>query len=277
MLRSDGSVGEVPSVAGTGARQSPPNSLQTADRALQILLMFDGTRPEWGVTEVAREFGINKSMAQRLLATLAGRGFLMSDPDTRRYRLGPSALQLGQMWERCGSIRILVDPVLRELSSRTGASSVLALPDHFHMRAVACVDGSTGPLRVQPLVGELYPAHAGATSKAYYAYLPVTQRRHLFEGQPVARFTDRTMVDPQVLEDDFLRIREQGYAVTVGEYDTHVACVAVLVAVQGRPYGSLSTAVPVEQFTESGAFVPALQRASSAIEARLSRRARAER
>lgn len=276
MLRSDEWQSET-SQAAPAVRQSPRNSLQTADRALQILLMFDDTRPEWGVTEIAAEFGINKSMAQRLLATLTGRGFLMSDPDTRRYRLGPSALQLGQMWERCGSIRIIVDPVLRELSGRTGASAVLALPDHFHMRAVASVDGSTGPLRVQPLVGELYPAHAGATSKAYYAYLPVTQRRHLFEGQPVARFTDRTVVDPQALEDEFLEIRRKGYAVTVGEYDTHVACVAVLVTVQGRPYGSLSTAVPVEEFPGPESFVPALQHASTAIETRLSKRARAER
>lgn len=251
-------------------RASPPS-------ALQILLMFDDAHPEWGVTGIAREFGITKSMAHRLLATLTGRGFLMSDPDTRRYRLGPSTLTMGRMWERCGSIQMLVNPILRELSSRTGTSTVLALPDHFHMRTVAAVDGSSGPLRMQPLIGELYPAHAGATSKAYYAYLPVSQRRQLFMGQPVARYTDRTVTDPLVLENEFLAIRERGYALTTGEYDAHVVCIAVMVAAQGRPYGSLSAAGPTETFTDPERFVPALHRAAASIEARLSRRTRANR
>lgn len=261
-----------PELQGEAPRSSPPNSLQTADRALQILLMFDDAHQEWGVTGIAREFGITKSMAHRLLATLTGRGFLMSDPDTHRYRLGPSTLTMGQMWERCGSIQLLVNPILRELSARTGASTVLALPDHFHMRTVAAVDGTSGPLRIQPLIGELYPAHAGATSKAYYAYLPVSQRRQLLQGQPVARFTDRTVTDPGALEDEFLAIRERGYAMTMGEYDSHVSCVAVMVSVQGRPYGSLSAAGPVETFTEPERSVSALRRAAAQIESRLTRR-----
>ena len=38
-----------------------------------MLLAFDREHPEWGVTEVATEFGLDKSVAQRLLAALAYR------------------------------------------------------------------------------------------------------------------------------------------------------------------------------------------------------------
>ena len=61
--------------------------LQTADRALQVLLAFR-SRPEWGVSELARELGLDKSVTQRLLSTLARRGFVLADPESRRYRLG---------------------------------------------------------------------------------------------------------------------------------------------------------------------------------------------
>ncbi len=63
------------------------------------------------------------------------------------------------------------------------------------MRCVAAVEGEEGPLRYYPLVGELYPAHAGATSKSYYAFLPDEQRHRLFRGRPMARFTERTHAD----------------------------------------------------------------------------------
>ncbi|WP_336852300.1 IclR family transcriptional regulator [Sinomonas albida] len=255
-------------------RATPDGLLQTADRALQVLLCFDQQRTEWGVTEVAEEFGFNKSIAQRLLATLAHRGFLIADADTRRYRIGPSALALGRAWERSGSLRSLVDPILRELSARTGATAILSLPDNLHMRAVAAVDGSNGPLRMYPLVGELYPAHAGATSKAFYAYLPAPQRQLLFAGRPVARFTERTVTEASALEAEFLRIRQQGYASTVGEYDSHVAAVAVLVSVRGEPYGSLSLAGPEEQFVNPAQHVPVLRHSAQQIERRLTGRPR---
>ncbi|NEE27272.1 IclR family transcriptional regulator, partial [Streptomyces sp. SID7982] len=78
----------------------------------------------------------------------------------------------------------------------TGDTVLFCLPDSFHMRCVAAEEGETGPLRYYPLVGELYPAHAGATSKSYYAYLPDEQRHRLFRGRPMARFTDRTVTEP---------------------------------------------------------------------------------
>ncbi len=255
-------------------RDTPEGLLQTADRALLVLLGFDRYHPEWGVTEVAAEFGFNKSIAQRLLATLAHRGFLVANPTNRRYRLGPSAMLLGRAWDRSGSVRTIVDPILAELSKLSGASAILALPDSVHMRAVAAVDGASGPLRYYPLVGELYPAHAGATSKAYYAHVGAAEHQRILADRPMARFTDRTVTDPATLDAEYARIRAQGYACTVGEYDAHIAAVAVLVSVRGEPYGSLSLGAPQEAFPNPQQYVPQLKTAAGLIERRLTGRIR---
>lgn len=259
----------MPDAGFAADRATPPGLLQTADRALLVLLGFDRSRLDWGVTEVAEEFGWDKSIAQRVLATLAHRGFLVTDPNTRRYRIGPAALHLGRMWERSGSLRMLVDPILCELSAVTGDTSVLALPDSFHMRCVAAVDGEAGPIRYYPLVGELYPAHAGATSKAYYANVPEDARRRLFRDRPMARFTSRTVTDVDELERDFLRVRERGYAFTVGEYDSGVATLGVPVFLRGEPYGSLSVAGTEEAFDRPLDRLPRLRRAAEQVERRL--------
>ncbi|MFC9973326.1 IclR family transcriptional regulator [Spirillospora sp. NPDC127200] len=253
-------------------RETPRGLLQTADRALLVLLGFDRSRSDWGVTEVANEFGWDKSVAQRILATLAHRGFLVADPDTRRYRIGPAALHLGRIWERSGSLRMLVKPVLADLAARTGVTVLLSVPDAFHMRCVEAVDGEAGPIRYYPLVGELYPAHAGATSQAYYAFLQEEERLRLFRDRPMARFTDRTLTDPAELEERFRRVRQQGYAFTVGEYDAQVATLAVPVRLHGEPYGSLSLGGHEERFGPPLDHLPRLQHAAEQVERTLTGR-----
>ncbi|MEV0775065.1 IclR family transcriptional regulator [Streptomyces sp. NPDC050428] len=251
-------------------RRTPAGALQTVDRALLVLLAFERTRPDWGVTEIAKEFGWDTSVAQRLLSTLAGRGFLVSDTATRRYRIGPAALRLGRLWERSGSLELLAGPVLEELGRTTGDTVLFCLPDSFHMRCVAGAEGKSGPLRYYPLVGELYPAHAGATSKSYYAFLPDEQRHRLFRDRPMARFTERTVTDPDLLEREFLRVRAQGYAWTVGEYDTGIATVAVPVFVGREPYGSLSLGGAEERFPNGPEDrLDTLRNAAAALERRL--------
>lgn len=159
--------------------------------------------------------------------------------------------------------------MLEELRRVTGDTVLFCLPDSFHMRCVAAEE-EAGPLRYYPLVGELYPAHAGATSKSYYAYLPDEQRHRLFRGRPMARFTDRTVTDPDRLEEEFLRVRAQGYAFTVGEYDTGIATVAVPVFLGREPYGSLSLGGAEELFREApDDRLDALRHAAQLLERRL--------
>lgn len=251
-------------------RSTPRGLLQTADRALLILLGTDREHEGWSVTEVSHEFGFSISVAHRLLATLAHRGFLLSDPETKRYRIGPAAMTVGRIWTESRSMRHLVDPILSDLAEETGLVAIFALPDTFHMRAVAAQTGAGGPLREYPLIGELFPAHAGATSKAYYAHLPAAARRRLLHERPRARFTEATITEPDQLETEFAKVRRQGYAWTTGEYDAGVSTVAVLVRLRGEPFGSLSLGAPEEAFQDVPDLVDRLRLSRARIEAALS-------
>lgn len=248
---------------------TPPGLLQTVDRALQVLLSLDRHRQEWGVTEVATEFGWDKSVAQRILATLAHRGLLISDPATRRYRIGPAILLLHRLWEQSGSLQLLVHDLMQGLSDRTGLTSVLAVPDIAHMRCVSSVEGRTGKIRYYPLVGELYPAHAGATSKAYFGFLAESDRRRILSGRPMAKFTDKTVTSESELEQQLAAIRSRGYAYTVGEYDRGVATLAVPVMLKGEPVASLSVAGSEADLPDDGKWLPLLQDIRDQVERRL--------
>src|SRR5580693_1518031 len=75
--------------------------VQSVDRAVAILeiLARDG---EAGVTEVARELGVHKSTASRLLAALDRRELVAQDMARGRYRLGvgPGRPAGGSTWCR---------------------------------------------------------------------------------------------------------------------------------------------------------------------------------
>ena len=187
---------------------------------------------------------IGESVAQRLLASLAHRGFLVSIPATRRCRLGPAVWHLAWLWERKGGLAALARPVLSRLAQRTGYTAILAVPDGMHVRCVEAIDGDSGPVRHYSLVGELYPAHAGATSRAYFAMLPDTARANLFHDRPMARFSDRTLTDAEQLERSFRVTRATGYAYSEGEYDTNTAALAVPLMIRNQPVATLTLLTP---------------------------------
>ncbi|MBR8742117.1 IclR family transcriptional regulator [Nocardiopsis sp. MG754419] len=214
--------------------------LQTVDRALDVLLSFDEYRTSWGVLELADEFGLSKSTAQRLLASLAGKGFLRADPDTRRYSMGPAMWRMAGLWERSGGLSGLAEPLLTELARHSGRTGLFCVPDGAHVRCIAAVSGSEGPRRSHPFVDELYPAHAGATSRAYFAFLDPAERRTLLSGRPSARFSDLTPFDEHQVETLFDATVSQGHALSQGEYDAASRALAVPVFGGKRPVGSLT-------------------------------------
>lgn len=220
--------------------ESPGASpLQTVDRALEVLLSYSERRTDWGVLELAADLGIDKSAAHRLLAALASKKFLRRDPVTRRYSLGPAMWRMAALWERTGGLGALALQVLEPLAHDTDRTAIFAIPDGLHVRCVAAVDGAR-PMRSHSLVGELYPANAGATSRAYFAFLDGIERRSLIAGRVFARFSELTQNDEQALERLFEETARQGYAYSEGEYDYRTRALGLPVLLGARPVGSLS-------------------------------------
>ncbi|MFC5824124.1 IclR family transcriptional regulator [Nonomuraea insulae] len=210
--------------------------LQTADRALQVLLAFRD-RPDWGVTELSRALGLDKSITQRLLVTLVGRGFVTADPASRRYRLGPAVSVLARAAERGGSLEAAARPVLAELARQAGESAILNVPHGAFYRCAVAVDAD-GPVRYSATVGETIPAHGGAAGHAIFAFYPEAEVRRLLAGR-LARFNEHTVTDLDRLLRRYAEIRDEGVAITHGEFDANVTSVAAPCYALGEVVGSV--------------------------------------
>ena len=81
-------------------------SIQSVDRALQILALFSHRCPVLGVTEISRALELSKGTVHGLIRTLLKQGFLQQDLPSRKYRLGLKYMNWALFWQaRWRSIR----------------------------------------------------------------------------------------------------------------------------------------------------------------------------
>jgi IclR family KDG regulon transcriptional repressor len=71
-----------PLVAADGGSLRPPN--KTLSHALRVLDLFADRALMFGVTEIAKNVGLDKSTVSRIVATLAQHGYLERCEDGRR-------------------------------------------------------------------------------------------------------------------------------------------------------------------------------------------------
>src|SRR5690606_1239302 len=97
-------------------------------------------------------------------------GMVVADDETRRYRVGPLAFQLGNRFEGAALART-VQPILRQLADKVNATAqVGTLRGQQVLYLLVAQAGSR--LRVVASPGDTRYAHASAMGKALLAALP---------------------------------------------------------------------------------------------------------
>jgi DNA-binding IclR family transcriptional regulator len=252
--------------------QDAAPSLQGLDRALAVLELFGAEQPEWGTSEVARAAGLPVPTAHRILAALTVRRYLARDERTRRFRLGPAALDLGDRARAMLDLRQVALPVLRRLARETDETALLTVPSSDRERSV-CLERveSSQPLRLSVEPGRRLPLHAGASQKALLAFLADDEIDRVV-GRPLERLCRATITDAEALRANLSDIRERGWAISFEETNVGVWGVALpLLDGHGLALAALGLAGPSARLSpeEIGAHLEQLRNGALAVAAPL--------
>lgn len=242
--------------AGENRDASPGRGVASVERAGKVLFCLARAGAPRGVTGIASELGISKAVVHRILTSLLQRDLVTMDPNSRLYSLGPSVLELAAAYRSQLDIRVLALDTMRDLVATTGETSTLSV---LHNDRRVYVDQVTPnrEVRMTVEVGASFPLHAGASSKAFLAWLP-GDRRRAYLKTPLEPLTGATIVDPQELSRELSRIRQQGFAVSLGERQAGAGSVAApLLDEQMSPVAVLSVCGPLQRFTAEVADVAA--------------------
>lgn len=227
--------------------QGPPRS--GIARVLAVMHAIARSAHPQGVSVIARETGLSKAVAHRILRELVSGDFLRFDEETKVYRLGAGALDIGLAAMRELDVPAVAHRHLVTLSRRAGETSTLSLRQGWSRVYVDQVL-SEHEIRMTVALGTGHPLHAGSSSKAILAALPDTEVDDYIDHHRLDGVTDATITSAETLREEIARIRKLGYAASSGERQSGAASVAAAIfGAMGQVVGSVSLCGPQDMFT----------------------------
>lgn len=244
-------------------------TVATVERAADVLMYFvDAPGPDLGVTEIADGLKLSKAAVHRVLSSLRAKGLIELDEHSHRYALGVASMRLGLAYLNRIDVRRLAHPELVELSQETNETATLSVRTGSTRVYVDQVTPSREVIMSVGL-GESFPLHAGASSKAFLAFLSRDEIDDYINGHPLEALTSGTITDVKTLRAELAHIREQGWAHSAAERKGGAASVAAPVIDHlGVPVAVISVCGPLERFS---AELEACRAALLASTARLSK------
>jgi DNA-binding IclR family transcriptional regulator len=221
-----------------------------------------------GVTELARDLGITKSNAHRLLQTLVATGFARHDGALGLYTAAPKLWELGMRVLAHVEVRDIASPLLRQLARRSGESINLAIRDGIHVLFIERLEN--GETVRGGYVGVRAPAHALATGKVLLAFAPEAVQQEAAR-RPQA-FTPRTITSGAALLAELAQVRGRGHASNRGEWREMVNSIAApLWDGKPEPVAAIGITGPKPRMTlaRQRELLPLLLESAAAISRRL--------
>ncbi|MTD55427.1 IclR family transcriptional regulator [Amycolatopsis pithecellobii] len=191
----------------------------TADRTLDILLLYTADKPVWTGSDIAARLGVARSTAYRYLQSLIGTGLI--EETEGGFRIGPRIFDLARSARtECGLSEVSL-PAMRKLAAQLDGTVLLTRRSG---RSVVCVEliEARPAVRLSYDRGLALPINAGAAAEVLLAWADPHEISMLLDSGPLARFTSRTLAAPDTLRARFTQIRNRGVAITRGELDEHI-------------------------------------------------------
>jgi DNA-binding IclR family transcriptional regulator len=186
-------------------------------RGLTVLRAVAAADAPLSNRELTEMTGIPKPTVSRITATLVGAGFLFRLPDSERFVLTSSVLELSNGFLRNFDIRARARPFLIALAERTALSVHLAVRDRLDMVVIDAIRPRSAVLVSRLEIGSRMNLSRTAIGRAYLAALEAPEREKLLIGLQAAEGDDWGHVGSR-LESALQETIERGFAIATGEW-----------------------------------------------------------
>jgi DNA-binding IclR family transcriptional regulator len=199
-------MSELEVVAGADAVAAPSKNAgsQTLDRGIRALEMVAAASGGMTVQDVADGLGVHRTIAHRLLATLADHRLIARGPDNR-FRAGGGLTALAGGVQ--STLRETAMPIMRELAEELESTVVLLVREGEEVVGIAVAAPTKSTYHLAFRTGSRHPLGRGSAGICLLSALP---------PRPGER--------PEVT-----RARAQGFAVSRGEVEPGAHGLAVLI------------------------------------------------
>lgn len=223
---------------------------KAVNRIVAILDCFTDESNELGVREVARKIGFSSSTTGRLMQAMKETGFLRQNLVTHNYVIGGKVLTWAGVYMATLDVRRKAFPAMQRLHRDTQETISLYVQEGVDRVCVERME-STRSVRIVAQLGARVPLYAGSAGKVFLAFLSPEKRDQVIDTTQFKPLTPSTIVNPQFLLDALEIIKQQGYAVSYGEWISEASGVAAPIFDQdGEITAAITISGPSQRFTE---------------------------
>lgn len=260
----------APQATPRNPKNNPKNHVASVGKAFAVLKSFTSEAFELTLSEVAARADLDRGTAFRLIQTLIELGYLQAVPQSRRFRLGLACLDLGYTVLSHGSLRTIVEPLLRDLVPEVGDAASLGILDGGDVIYLARVGAGLDRHKMDRRPGTRIPAYSAALGHAMLAHLGRNEQIERLESRPRVKLSERTLTDLDALLARLDQVKKKGHAVSDGEnaYGLRTLAMPILDA-QGSVIAGLSVTVDAMRMdmpTFRDQALPKLMRLTSTVQ-----------
>lgn len=239
--------------------------VQTAGKTLQLIEEIDeldgGT-----LGEIVKATEMPKSTTHDYLQTLRELGYVIEEKG--EYHLTSKFLELGEKRRRRMDIYQSARSEIERLAEEVEEYASLLIEENG-AGVLLDYDAGDEALHLDMYVGQRYPLPITAPGKAILAHLPEERTVSILDKHEIPAATQNTITDPELLWQEFEKIRERGYAVDDEEHIQGVRAVSVPIICRKTVLGAITLGGPVQRLTDermSNEFPTKLREAANIIE-----------
>jgi len=225
-------------------------TLKTVVKTVEILELLMGYPEGATLKEISAAVRQSPSTVHHLLNTMRQLGLLQQNPETKHYRLGLKAYQIGQAALQHLDLAKRAQPHMRELARQTEEGISLVQYEAGSPVYVIHIE-STRAIGARFRPGASIPLHCTGSGKIFLSSLTEPDLDALLPTLELTPYTPKTITDTARLREETLHVRAQGYAVDDEEVEEGMICIAAPVRDhQGTIIGSISLSGPSSRVGE---------------------------
>lgn len=186
-------------------------------RAFAILNAISTSKDGLGVSKIARMLNIAKSTTHGMTQALEEVGALIRDPQTKRYKLGFTLLEIGRRAYSQIDLQAITRPVMEDLMEKTRTSVFIGTMNLDRIIVLDIVEAEQD-LKITAPVGTTMSVFAGAAGKVFLASMEIEAVEEIIKEKGLPKYTDNSITDPEQYFKELEIVYNQGYALDDEEY-----------------------------------------------------------
>lgn len=221
------------------------NISATALKALAVLDFMGEQGRALSVMDVAQGVGVDRATAYRMLLTLVQAGYVLRDDKT--YRLSFKLLSLARHLVHDNERSLQITQCLKQICEETGETVHYSALDQDNAVLVFRVKGIQR-VSVDFQIGDRSPLACTSIGKVLLAYSSVEFQEKII-AQGLVKTGPKTIIEPKALREEFVKVRQQRYAIDDLEFAPDMRCLALPVFERGMSVpGGVAISGPSSRF-----------------------------